>query len=73
MNQTSQVSIEELAKVLHEAGRIAVERGNTVAHDKFGEVSTKFLEWNEITENAREGRRIQARYLLAEFEITKRG
>lgn len=63
------MDVESLAKELHEAGREAVEKGNTVAADKFGEPSRKFLEWDEISESAREGRRIQARYLLKHFEL----
>ena len=45
--------------------------GATVAAEKFGEQTRKFLEWNEITEPAREGRRIQARWLLERYRITK--
>ena len=56
------LDVEKLAKELHEAGREAVEKGNTVAAGKFGDPSRKFLEWNEISESAREGRRTQARY-----------
>ena len=63
------MDIETLAKELHEAGRAAVEAGNTVAAEKFGEQTRKFLEWDEMTEVAREGRRIQARYLLARYTI----
>ena len=66
------MDVEKLAKELYEAGREAVEKGNTVAADKFGEPSRKFLEWNEISESAREGRRIQARYLLERFVITEK-
>lgn len=64
--------IENLAKILHEAGRKAVEQGNTVAANKFGDPSRKFLEWDEISESAREGRRIQARYLLERFVIAEK-
>ena len=64
------LDIEYLAKQLHEAGREAVLNGNTVAADKFGEKTRKFLEWEEITENAREGRRVQARHVLNKFYIT---
>jgi hypothetical protein len=64
------IDIETLARELHEAGRAAVEQGATVAAAKFGDPSRKFLEWDEITEEAREGRRIQARYLLNKFTIT---
>ena len=66
------IPIEELARELHEAGRAAVEAGATVAAEKFGEKTRKFLEWDEITEPAREGRRIQARYLLARYNITSK-
>lgn len=55
---------ETLAKELHEAGRAAVEAGATV-----NPTGGKFLEWDEISEQAREGRRIQARYLLEKFRI----
>lgn len=64
--------IEDLARILHEAGREAVEKGNTVAAGKFGDPSRKFLEWGEISESAREGRRIQARYLLERFVISEK-
>lgn len=59
------MDVEELAKVLHEAGREAVLKGKVVKKIP----NEKFLEWNEITEDAREGRRIQARYLLKHFQI----
>lgn len=65
------VDVESLALSLHEACRAAVEAGATVAAEKFGEQTRKFLEWNEITEPAREGRRIQARWLLERYRITK--
>ena len=67
------MDVEKLAKELHEAGREAVEKGNTVAAGKFGDPSRKFLEWGEISESAREGRRTQARYLLGRFVITEKG
>lgn len=65
------IDVEALARELHEAGREAVEKGATVAADKFGEKTRTFLSWDELTENAREGRRIQAKYLLNRFEITR--
>lgn len=66
------LGVEALAKELHEAGRAAVEQGQTVAAEKFGDPSRKFLEWDEITETARAGRRIQAAYLLAKFNIREK-
>ncbi|MDR3166022.1 MAG: hypothetical protein LBU13_10645 [Synergistaceae bacterium] len=61
------MNVETLAEELHEAGRAAVEAGATV-----NPTGSKFLEWDEITEQAREGRRIQARYLLERYEINKK-
>ena len=63
------IDAEMLAQELHEAGREAVEKGATVAAEKFGEQTRRFLNWDEITEPAREGRRIQARYLLRRFKV----
>lgn len=62
-------NIESLAMDLHEAGKAAVEAGNTVAAEKFGEQTRKFLEWDEITETARDGRRQQAGWLLSKYAI----
>lgn len=55
--------VEEVAKELHEAGRAAVEAG-LVINKVPGQ---PFFEWDQITEQAREGRRVQARYLLSRF------
>ena len=63
------MDIEQLAKELHEAGRDAVEKGATVAADKFGEKTRVFMGWDEISENAKEGRRLQAKYLLERYRI----
>lgn len=61
------IDVETLARELHEAGRAAVEAGATV-----NPTGGRFLEWDEITEAAREGRRIQARHLLAKFDIKQK-
>lgn len=66
------MNIEDLAKELHEAGRQAVLANKVVKKDGAPLGQIKFLEWNEITEDAREGRRIQARYLLSKFDITNK-
>ena len=63
------ITIEQLAKELHEAGRIAVEKGATVAAEKFGEKTRTFIEWDDLSEVAKDGRRIQAQYLISRFEI----
>lgn len=59
------MDVETLAMLLHEAGREAVEKGATVAAENLGDTARKFLEWGEISETAKEGRRIQARFLIA--------
>ncbi|WP_281679801.1 hypothetical protein [Synergistes jonesii] len=73
MESHSENDVETLARELHEARRAAVEAGATVAAEKFGDRARKFLEWNEITEAAREGRRIQARCLLNRFRMERGG
>jgi len=61
-------TVEELAMNLHEAAREAVNKQKLLK--KFeGE---RFFEWNEISEDAREGRRIIARYLLRQYYIFER-
>ena len=62
------MSVDDLAMALHEAGRAAVAAGAMVNPN----THARFLEWDEIEEKAREGRRIQARYLLDRFTITPR-
>ncbi len=59
-----------LAKALHEAGREAVEKGNTVAAEKFGEPTRTFIEWDDLTQSAKDGRLSQAKFLLEKFNIT---
>jgi hypothetical protein len=54
-------ALEYTAIMLHESGRKAVEAKKVLFLDpKF----SKFLEWDELTEEAREGRRIQAKELM---------
>ena len=59
----SNVNDEDLAKMLHEAGREAVLSNQVVKKDGAPLGQIKFLEWGQITETAREGRRSQVRYL----------
>ena len=63
------MDIEKLAQELHESGREAVEQGLTVAADHHGERTRAFLDWNSISEKAKEGRRVQARWLLAKYVV----
>jgi hypothetical protein len=70
--QTVLGSLEELAQELHEAGREAVLTGKTVAAEKSGETLKTFIEWDDCSEKVKEGRRIQAKYLLAKYNILYR-
>lgn len=72
INAVEYMDIEEFAKALHEAGRAAVEAGNTVAAEKFGEKTRTFIEWDDLAEPAREGRRIQARWFQSRYVVMKR-
>ena len=69
LNEFPHAGVERLAQVIHESAREAVLSGATVAHDKFGENAKRFTEWNELTENAREGKRMQAQYLIDLYHI----
>lgn len=62
--EPDETTIEELAQTLHEAGREAVIKGKLVNN-----TGKPFLEWNEISKDAKEGRRIQARYLLNHYYL----
>lgn len=57
------MNVEKLAKILHEAGREAVLVNKVHKPDGAPVGQIIFKEWDEISEDAREGRRIQARYL----------
>ena len=61
MEALRNLQIEDLAKLLHEAGREAVARNLTLNRDEFARV---FVEWPDLPEHAKEGRREQARYLV---------
>lgn len=58
---TLQQRIEKLARILHDSGREAVGKRMIYRND----VPVKpFAEWDELTDDAKEGRRMMARYLL---------
>lgn len=61
------MDIEAFAKVLHESGREAVEKRKLVRNDL---PIHPFQEWDELTEDAREGRRMMARYLLNRYHVS---
>jgi len=63
--EKNMVELEELAKELHEAGREAVEKKAVVNPN----THSHYLEWNELEEHMKEGRRIQSRYLLKKYRI----
>lgn len=65
MMEKQSITIERFAIELHEAGREAVEKKAVVNPN----THNTFLEWEELTEPMREGRRIQARYFLKRYLV----
>ena len=55
----SDFNVEVFAKMLHEAGASAVKNGSSV--NPYGDC---YDGWDDISEAKREGRRIQARWLM---------
>lgn len=62
---------ERLAISIHEAQREAVEQGKTLTR-ALGSPPCPFIEWNDLPERAKEGRRMQAEYLSAFYHIIPR-
>lgn len=60
---------EILGRWIHESARKAVEQGNTVAADKHGEKAFRFVEWDDLSESAKEGKRMQADFLFEKLSI----
>ena len=67
ITSNSDDAVEYLARELHESARPAYEKGCTVAQ-KTG-MAFPFKNWDEIPEDARNGRVLSARYLLDKFLI----
>lgn len=62
---TREAAIEKLAQVLHESGRQAVAERKVYRSD----LPVKpFAEWADLDENTKEGRRLMAQYLVANFD-----
>jgi hypothetical protein len=66
------MDVETLARELHEAGREAVAAGQTLAQAVTTGAVWPFVEWADLPEQAREGRRVMARWLLARYTIMLR-
>ncbi len=60
---------EILARDIHEAQRKMVAQGKTLTR-ALGSEPYPFIEWDDLPERAKEGRRIQAVYLLSKYTIT---
>ena len=59
---------ETLAREIHEAQREPVETGKTLTR-ALGSEPYPFIEWKDLPEKAKEGRRMQARYLIERYHI----
>ena len=62
--------IEELAQILHESGREAVEKGLVYMKGE-GITPKPFCEWADLPQDAREGRRVQAAHILNQGNVVK--
>ena len=65
----AQVWAETLARDIHEAQRNPVEKGKTLTR-ALGSEPYPFIEWEDLPDKAKEGRRMQAQYLLKKYHIT---
>ena len=61
--------IEKLAQELHESGREAVLNNKVLKKDGAEIGKIIFTEWNNLPEEAKEGRRIQIRWLLNKYNL----
>lgn len=59
---------EGLARQIHEAQREPVAKCQTLSY-AIGKEPYPFYEWDELPECAKEGRRMQARYLISMYHI----
>lgn len=59
---------ERLAQMIHEAQREAVAQGKTLTR-ALGSPPYPFIEWGDLPEQAKEGRRMIARYLIGLYHI----
>ena len=60
------MSVEEFARILHEAGRQAVKENKVVRKD----VPNKgFIEWDQLDKDAKEGRILQARWIMDRYLV----
>lgn len=64
-----ELTVEELAQELHEAGREAVANGDVLNRPRNPQ---PFVEWTDLPRPAKMGRRKQASYILARYQVTAR-
>ena len=70
-----QLKKEDLAKILHDAERTAKLPAVTDTEERFREKSRTsvfypFIEWDDLSEKAKDARRAQAQSLMDNFKIT---
>jgi len=61
--------VECLAQLLHESGREAVLSNKVLKKDGAPIGQIVFIEWDNLFDDAKEGRRMQARYLLRHVDV----
>lgn len=66
--------IENLAKIIHESNRFPVEQGHTlIKHKELGLPAPTFFEWNDLPEEAKQGKCDSAAFLLSKFYFVAKG
>ena len=68
LERYAHVGNEQLAIRIHEAQREPVAKGKTLTR-ALGNEPYPFIEWDDLPEQAKEGRRMQAEYLSTYFHI----
>ena len=64
--------IETMARLLHESNREPVMKQRTlVKHTELGFEFPTFVEWSDLPEHAKEGKRDSARFILKRCKVTQ--
>lgn len=69
LDKSRVTDVEVLAQAFHESGREAVLKNKVLKPDGAPVGQIVFKEWVDLPEDAKEGRRIQARYFIGKYKI----
>lgn len=70
LDPQSENDVEFFSKEIHNAVKASVELGLTYLHQDLGYSQTpKFVKWEDLSEKAKEGKKLQAKTLLQSFNV----